>query len=362
MMSGYTAAFDGTVTPAPGPNVQYAWWFSDNNTTSTLQDPVHTFSGPGTYMVCFSVYDAVANCMDSVCQMVVVSGGCNVDFIAIDSLLNVSFYSTTTAPQPAQYVWDFGDGNFSNAQHPSHTYANPGSYTVCVTVYDSLQNFCDSTCHVVNVQNQPNGCVTNFTAIDSMGYVFFFGSSTLGPSGYYLWDFGDGNYSTSMNPSHVYPSPGIYTVCLIAYDSLQNFCDSTCQTLQISAVGIADAAALQASLLAAPNPADGNLSISFATLSSGTAVISFYDAAGRLAAEENVNASAGGYTRTEINTTTIPQGIYLVKIAVNGNAAWTRVAITHQSHPYSWDPDRTLCIRITVSRSAAWQAQRRAFG
>lgn len=259
-----------------------------------------------------------------------IAGGCNADFTWVDSLNNVAFTSTTTAPQPAQYVWDFGDGNYATTANPNHTYASPGTYNVCLMVFDSLQNFCDSTCHSVIIQAPNNGCSANFSAVDSMGYTFFFGYSSLASGGYYFWDFGDGNYSSAPNPSHVYTNAGTYLVCLTVYDSLQNFCDSTCHMVQVSTVGMAENIALQASLGAAPNPADGNLSITFATLSTGTATISFFDAAGRIAAEQNVNVASAGLTRTEMNTTTIPQGIYLVKIAVNGSTAWTRVAITHQ--------------------------------
>ena len=36
------------------------------------------------------------------------------------------------------WAWDFGDGNTSTAQHPSHSYAVPGTYTVSLTVTDDL--------------------------------------------------------------------------------------------------------------------------------------------------------------------------------------------------------------------------------
>ncbi|MBO6494501.1 MAG: PKD domain-containing protein [Roseivirga sp.] len=36
----------------------------------------------------------------------------------------------------------------------------------------------------------------------------------------YLWDFGDGNTSTELDPSNVYPAEGIYTVKLTASDNL----------------------------------------------------------------------------------------------------------------------------------------------
>ena len=37
----------------------------------------------------------------------------------------------------ASYVWDFGDGSYGTGMNPSHVYANPGTYTVSLTVTDS---------------------------------------------------------------------------------------------------------------------------------------------------------------------------------------------------------------------------------
>ena len=326
-VNGQTGTFTSQVSQPPTPQSSYYWWFSDQGAYSTQANPTHTFSAPGTYVVCFSFYDQLTQCSDSVCQTIVVGGGCNADFVAYDSLNNVSFISSTTAPQPALYFWDFGDGNYSSQQHPYHSYLASGTYLVCLTVYDSMQNFCDSTCHYITVQGS-GGCMADFSSLDSMGYVFFLSTSTLGNGGYYYWDFGDGNYSTAQNPSHVYANPGNYTVCLTVYDSMQNFCDSTCHTVQVNTVGLAEENFLQ-NLNASPNPADGSLTISFNAINSGVGTITFFDATGRLASEQSVTHTSG-INRTEINTSNLPQGNYLVKIAVNGNAGWTRIAITHQ--------------------------------
>ncbi|MEZ4981323.1 MAG: PKD domain-containing protein [Saprospiraceae bacterium] len=33
-------------------------------------------------------------------------------------------------------VWDFGDGNSSDLENPTHTYANPGTYTVKLSIFN----------------------------------------------------------------------------------------------------------------------------------------------------------------------------------------------------------------------------------
>lgn len=330
-VNGNSVSFDGTVTPTPSPNTSYYWWFSDNNTYATTQDPTHTFTSAGYYTVCFSFYDASTGCSDSICQGIQVGNpsSCNADFSWIDTSGYTYFMSTTTAGSGAMYFWDFGDGNYSNLQNPLNQYQNAGTYLVCLTVYDSMQNFCDSTCHYVTVQGGPQGCNADFTWIDTVGYCYFTSYSTLGNGGYYYWDFGDGNYSTQMNPLHQYGAPGYYTVCLIVYDSLQNFCDSTCHTILAQLAGIENEA-FSNSMLVSPNPANDVLHLTFNAASSGNAVITFFDATGRLTNQQTINVHAAGSVNTDINTTNMTEGIYLMKVEVNGFTAWKRIALTHQ--------------------------------
>ncbi|MEL6251173.1 MAG: PKD domain-containing protein [Bacteroidota bacterium] len=53
----------------------------------------------------------------------------------------------------------------------------------------------------------------------------------------YNWDFGDGNNSTSPNPTHYYNSPGQYTVCLTVVDSSAGCSDSACLVVNVGNVG-----------------------------------------------------------------------------------------------------------------------------
>ncbi|HTF04187.1 MAG TPA: PKD domain-containing protein, partial [Bacteroidia bacterium] len=329
--NGLTTTFTGIVSPAQSASANYYWWFDDNSSSSMMQNPVYTFSAPGTYMVCFSVYNASSNCMDSLCLPVMVtSSGCSADFTWSDTTGSTYFTGTSTVGAGAAYLWDFGDGNYSSQQSPVHSYATAGTYTVCLTVYDSLQQFCDSTCYTVTAQGS-GGCIVDFTWIDSLGYVFYITSSTLGSNGYYSWDFGDGNYSTAMNPSHVYATNGTYYVCVTVYDSNQVFCDSTCYWVSAqSQVGTMDVNTVQQTLAVSPNPGDDALNVTFTANGAGTVKIMLYDVSGRMAKEEAISLQGAGEVNHKINTSDMAEGVYFIKIEVNGVPAWTKITLTHQ--------------------------------
>jgi len=64
--------------------------------------------------------------------------------------LNATFNDLTSA-SVTSWAWDFGDGNTSNLQNPSHTYSSSGTYNVCLIVTDSCGS--DTLCKNVTVTN-----------------------------------------------------------------------------------------------------------------------------------------------------------------------------------------------------------------
>ncbi len=66
--------------------------------------------------------------------------------------------STSSLPNPSNmptsWHWSFGDGNLSTATSPIHTFAGPGSYTVCLIV--SNQYGADTLCRDIQVDNISN--------------------------------------------------------------------------------------------------------------------------------------------------------------------------------------------------------------
>ena len=128
--------------------------------------------------------------------------------------------STITPGNTAKaWLWDFGDGQTSNMQNPTHIYAAAGNYNVVLTVADNIG--CSGTSSPVNVHvtAQP---IANFTvsATDCPGQSIIFtdnSNSTDGTIIQWTWSFGDGQTITKTNNqpvTHVYATTGIDTVKL----------------------------------------------------------------------------------------------------------------------------------------------------
>ena len=138
------------------------------------------------------------------------------------------------------WLWDFGDGNTSTDQNPTHLYSNAGVYNAVLIVTDT--NGCQGyDTNVVIVDTLP---IANFSFTDTicLGDTTFFSDLSVNTSGNinnWQWNFGDGNTSTDINPYHIYSNPGTYTVTLTVTDD--NLCTHTdTQTVIIRPNPIAD--------------------------------------------------------------------------------------------------------------------------
>jgi hypothetical protein len=76
--------------------------------------------------------------------------------------LTLQFTDLTTGT-PDQWLWGFGDGQTSFQQHPTHTYATPGVYSVCLIAGSTALNcYAPTYCSMINVAT--NGVITPITA------------------------------------------------------------------------------------------------------------------------------------------------------------------------------------------------------
>lgn len=120
------------------------------------------------------------------------------------------------------YSWDFGDGNTSTELDPINEFPGQGSYTVSLTVSDALNQTSTYT-EAIEITQPPASADFNFVATGLM--VEFTDNSIFAVS--YSWDFGDGNTSTDMNPTHTYAASGAYDVTLTIADVNGDMADIT---------------------------------------------------------------------------------------------------------------------------------------
>ncbi len=198
-------------------STNYFWDFGDGH-TSTDVNPTHTYTQSGTYtikLLAANDYD----CKDVLEKKVTVTVDPKpkADFtINNDSTCDAGFIFQFTSTDPAakQWLWYFGDGNTSTNKLPKHTYGKSGSYTVTLVTYnnagctDTLKR--DNLIYIEEPQT-PTFDVSSIATCSNSSIQFTY----TGPkAAKYLWHFGDGKTSRSVNPVYKYPAAGNYTVKL----------------------------------------------------------------------------------------------------------------------------------------------------
>lgn len=197
----------------PGTPTGWRWDFGDGSPPSTLQNPTHTYSAPGTYTVKL-VVTAGTGCVDSITRPVTVHPVPTAGFTANSACAQdetVSFVNTSTGA--VSYEWDFGDGSPpSTAANPTHVYGMGGSYTVQL-IATNAQGCRDTFSQLLTIWPKPN---VDFVADTvCLGNPTTFTGSSDQPLVSWAWDFGDTQTGTGPSPTHTYTAPGVYTVQLI---------------------------------------------------------------------------------------------------------------------------------------------------
>ena len=198
-------------------NTPTSWlWNFGDGTTSIIQNPVHTYTQPGTYAVTETAGNIYGNNTLAQTNYIFVFTNPVADFSANTTSgtapLNVQFNDQSTGTV-STYLWNFGDGTTSTLQSPTHIYNTVGTYTVTETVTGPGGSNTATQTNYITVNNAVP--VANFTE-DNNNVVTSqnvnFSDESTGNITSYLWNFGDGATSTIQNPTHNYTTPGTYTV------------------------------------------------------------------------------------------------------------------------------------------------------
>jgi len=172
---------------------------------------------------------------------------------------SISFSNNSTNAN--QYLWTFDQATppTSNIENPTVTWSNPGQYDVQLIAYGLNEN--DTLEMLQYIVVNPNA-TASFSAFDTVLYlpnaVALFTNNSQDASAY-LWDFGDGNTSTDVNPWHNYQSAGLYSVQLHAL-SAQCKSDSLLLTDYIEVLTTTTIGDKKEEAILWPNPAKDKIS------------------------------------------------------------------------------------------------------
>lgn len=205
-------------------NKGFVWDFGDGtvDTGSIRYNPVHRYASLGTYIVRLCVIDTF------VCN----SPDCFIDTVRISDQARAIFATAPTGCAPytpvfqnnslggLSWLWDFGDNTTSNEYEPAgKVYSQPGTYTIRLTVFDSTTcNKQHDTTFTITVLPLPTALGEATPNPGETNTPVNFINRSVGASSY-LWDFGDGETSTLVNPSHLFNETKEYTVLLIAFNN-----------------------------------------------------------------------------------------------------------------------------------------------
>ncbi len=204
----------------------WAWDFGDGG-TSTAQNPIRSYTTAGAFEVTLTVSDTINGCVDSFKDSVKIAV-LNSDFTATTTFgcgpRTVGFTNTSVNSgygSIVSYNWNFGDGTTSTAVNPTHVYNDPGTYTVVLTTTNSLG--CTNTMtktnyiQIIGPNIEFSGDVLSGTC-GPLNVNFTNNTISSAPAISYLWDFGDGSTSNSINPAHSYTTNGTFDVSLTVSD------------------------------------------------------------------------------------------------------------------------------------------------
>lgn len=199
----------------------YSWNFGDGSATSAQTAPSHTYSSAGTYTVTLTASNSsgctgtsTATAMITVYPQPTASYSSNTNICLGDTIFFTNL-STGNGAALTGYSWNFGDASgLSSQTNPYHVFGTAGTFSVLLT--SSTANCSDDTTQTITIAPSP---VVNFSSSPSNGCeplsVSF--SNTTSGSPVYTWNFGDGSPASSLaSPTHIYTSPGNYSVTLVA--------------------------------------------------------------------------------------------------------------------------------------------------
>ncbi|MEA3496940.1 MAG: PKD domain-containing protein, partial [Bacteroidota bacterium] len=223
-LSGNLCYFDNNSSISTTSSLSFYWDLGGGDTSTSIYVLPKTYTTADTFAVML-IATSDSACVDTSIQNVFIRPMPNAGFSLNDTAQcltanNFIFTNNTTiAYDTLSYLWSFGGNDTSTATNPNHSYSSSDTFEVKLL---ATTNFgCKDSAYQTNIVfPMPN---SGFSVNDSNqclrgnNFVFTNSSSISSGSLSYYWDFGDGDTSTSKNPSHSFATSDTFQVKLLVY-------------------------------------------------------------------------------------------------------------------------------------------------
>lgn len=277
------------------------WSWDLGVSTSSAKNPTAIYLAGGTYTVKLTVSNT-AGATSTSTTIITVYALPAVDFSSSDTIgctpLVTQFtdLSNSGSGTLTQWEWNFGDGATSTQQYPTHSYTTAGTYGIVLKVTNS--HGCVKTGSKAQYIKAGSSVKAGFSSAVPSYCNFpvsipFTNTTAATGNTFYAWQFGDGQISSQLNPTHTYSSPSNYNVTLIASNN-EGCADTVSKPINLTA---------RQSSFTGPNVLCAGVAGNFITTSSPAPVSVVWNM-----------GDGTTYTTTTVNHTYATGGSYVVKM------------------------------------------------
>lgn len=220
---------------------QWLWTFPGGTPSSSIQqNPTVTYPAPGTYDVTLEVSNVAGSNLEFKRNYISVGDIPIADFQANVILDEVLFQDRSIVYGAADYIWDFGDGEFSNDRNPNHTYDRDGQYLVTLRIETDCGDALIQK--LVTIVTPPVAQFESDTTQLCTGTRITFTNLSSYNAETFKWVFqgGQPETSTAENPTVLYDSAGTFNVELLAQNSRYQDLEKKVKYIQVDTPATAD--------------------------------------------------------------------------------------------------------------------------